>query len=127
MKQIYLDNGATTPVAKEVIEEMKPYFDKKYGNASSLHSFGMEANEALTNSRNKILKKLNAQKNFKCVFTSGGTESNNLAMKGLAFKNKGKHIITTKVEHPCILNACKWLESQDFKVSYLNVDENGFC
>lgn len=128
MKKIYLDHGATTPVAKEVIEEMKPYLDKKYGNASSLHSFGLEANEALNNSKNKILKRLNGQKNFKCVFTSGGTESNNLALKGLAFanKNKGNHIITTKVEHHCVLNACKWLEGQGFKVTYLDVDGDGF-
>ena len=126
MRRIYLDHAATTPLAREVIEEMLPYLDKKYGNASSLHGFGIEANEALVNSRNKILKKLNGQRNFKCIFTSGGTESNNLALKGIAFANQGKHIITTKVEHHCVLNACKWLEKEGFKVTYLDVDEEGF-
>jgi len=127
MKKIYLDNAATTPVAKEVLEAMMPYFREKFGNASSLHSFGREARDAVENSREKISKKLNA-KEHKVIFTSGGTEANNLALKGVAFANreKGKHIITTKIEHDCVLNACKWLEKNGFDVTYLNVDKEGF-
>jgi len=127
MKRIYLDNAATTPVAKEVLEAMMPYFSEKFGNASSLHSFGRETRDAVENSREKISKKLNA-KEHKIIFTSGGTEANNLALKGVAFANreKGKHIITTKIEHDCVLNACKWLEKKGFDVTYLNVDKEGF-
>jgi len=127
MKRIYLDNAATTPVAKEVLEAMMPYFSEKFGNASSLHSFGRETRDAVENSREKISKKLNA-KEHKIIFTSGGTEANNFALKGVAFANreKGKHIITTKIEHDCVLNACKWLEKNGFEVTYLNVDKEGF-
>ncbi|RLJ06936.1 MAG: cysteine desulfurase NifS [Candidatus Aenigmatarchaeota archaeon] len=127
MKIIYLDNAATTPVAPEVMEAMKPFFSERFGNASSLHFLGKQAKEALEKSRGKIMKKVNA-KEHKLVFTSGGTESNNLALKGTAFanKDKGKHIITTKIEHDCVLNACKWLEKQGFEVTYLSVDREGF-
>ncbi len=127
MKRIYLDNAATTPVAKEVLEAMMPYFRERFGNASSLHSFGREARDAVENSREKICKKLNA-KEHKIIFTSSGTEANNLALKGVAFANRerGKHIITTKIEHDCVLNACKWLEKNGFEVTYLNVDKEGF-
>lgn len=126
MKKIYLDNAATTPLAGEVLDAMMPYFTEKYGNASSLHSFGMEAKAALDESREKIARKLNANP-YEIVFTSGGTESNNLALKGAAFANrkKGSHIITTKIEHSSILNTCKWLEKQGFEVTYLDVDESG--
>ena len=125
--KVYLDNAATTQVDKEVIEAIGPYLDEKYGNASSLHSFGQEAKKALENSREIIAKKLNADPK-EIIFTSGGTESNNSTIKGVAFanKDKGNHIITTKVEHDCILNSCKWLEKQGFKVTYLNVDQEGF-
>ena len=127
MKIIYLDNAATTPVAPEVMEAMKPFFSERFGNASSLHFLGKQAKEALEKSREKIMKKVNA-KEHKLVFTSGGTESNNFALKGTAFanKDKGKHIITTKIEHDCVLNACKWLEKQGFEVTYLSVDREGF-
>ncbi|RLJ09116.1 MAG: cysteine desulfurase NifS [Candidatus Aenigmatarchaeota archaeon] len=127
MKIIYLDNAATTPVAPEVMEAMKPFFTERFGNASSLHFLGKQAKEALEKSREKIMKKVNA-KEHKLVFTSGGTESNNFALKGTAFanKDKGKHIITTKIEHDCVLNACKWLEKQGFEVTYLSVDREGF-
>jgi len=127
MRRIYLDYAATTPLAKEVLEAMKPYFYKIFGNASSLHKFGREAKEALENSREFIKKKACANEH-ELIFTSGGTESNNFAIKGIAFANrkKGKHIITTKIEHDCILNACKWLEENGFKVSYLSVDKEGF-
>lgn len=127
MKKIYLDYAATTPVAEEVFKEMKPFFSSEYGNAASLHSLGAEAKEAIENARTKISKKANA-KNHRLIFTSGGTESNNFALKGIACanKNKGKHIITTKIEHDCVLNSAKWLETQGFEVTYLNVDKEGF-
>lgn len=126
MKRIYLDHAATTPVASEVIEAMKPYFSEKFGNASSLHSFGQEARDAVENSR-KIAAKFLGARPTEIIFTSGGTESDNLALKGVAFanKSKGNHIITSKIEHPAIEAPCKWLEQQGFKVTILNVDKNG--
>lgn len=125
--KVYLDNAATTPMDKEVIKAMQPYFNKKFGNASSLHDFGVEARNAVENSRKIIAKKLSANPE-EIIFTSGGTESNNLAVKGIAFanKNKGNHIITSRIEHECILNSCKWIEKQGFKVTYLDVDKYGF-
>ncbi len=127
MRRIYLDYAATTPISKEVLEAMKPFFYKKFGNASSIHKFGREAKEALENSR-EFIKKKSSAKEHELIFTSGGTESNNFAIKGIAFANrkKGKHIITTKIEHDCVLNACKWLENNGFEVSYLSVDKEGF-
>ncbi len=126
MNKIYLDNGASTKVDPKVVEAMKPYFTEKYGNPSSIHSFGREAKKALENSRKIIAKSINA-KQEEIIFTSGGTESNNLALKGIAFANKDKnHIITTKIEHDCVLESAKWLETQGFKVTYLNVDKEGF-
>jgi len=127
MKKIYFDHAATTPIAKEVLDAMRPFLSRQFGNASSLHSFGREAKEALEKSREIIKKKVNA-KNQTLIFTSGGTESNNLALKGIAFanKNKGRHIITTKIEHDCVLNSCKWLEKQGFRITYLPVSRKGF-
>lgn len=126
--KIYLDNGATTPVDDKVIKEMMFYFTKKYGNASSTHSFGKDAKDALENSRRVIAKSIGV-KAREIIFTSGGTESNNLAIKGIALANRenGNHIITTKIEHKCVLNSCKWLETQGFKVTYLDVDGEGFA
>ncbi len=126
MKKIYLDHAATTPVAKEVLETMKPYFSEKFGNASTLYSIGKEAKEALNRSRKTIARIINARAN-EIIFTSGGTESDNLAIKGIAFanKDKGNHIITSKIEHKAIINTCKWLEKQGFKVTYVSVDKNG--
>lgn len=126
-KEIYLDNGATTKVDPLVVETMLLYFTQKYGNASSSHTFGQEAKEALEQSRQVIAKSINAQPE-EIIFTSGGTESNNLALKGIAFANKhqGNHIITTKIEHDCVLKSCEWLEKQGFKITYLNVDSEGF-
>ncbi|MEM2017742.1 MAG: cysteine desulfurase NifS [Candidatus Pacearchaeota archaeon] len=126
MKRIYLDYAATTPVAPEVLEAMKPYFSEKYGNASSLHAFGQEARKALEDARKKIANFINARP-AEIIFTSGGTESNNLAIKGIAFANKekGKHIITSKIEHHAVLEPCKWLEKQGFKVTYLPVNNEG--
>lgn len=130
MKHVYFDNAATTKVDSEVLETMFPFFTEKYGNASSMHPLGGEAKNAMEFSRKIIAKKINA-KPEEIIFTSGGTESNNLALKGLFFSQKqnktGKdHIITTKIEHDCILNTCKWLEKQGAKVTYLDVDSEGF-
>ncbi len=130
MKRIYLDHAATTPVDREVIETMLPYFSKYYGNASSLHSFGREAYEALEKSREQVAKILNAE-NKEILFTSGGTESDNLALKGVAYKNRdkintnGPHIITSSIEHPAVLETCKYLEKEGFKIKYLSVDKYG--
>lgn len=127
MKKIYLDNGATTMIDSKVIEAIHPYFNEKYGNPSSTHSLGGESKNALEKARKTIAKSINA-KPEEIIFTSGGTESNNFALKGIAFANrdKGNHIITTKVEHKCVINSCKWLEKQGFEVTYLSVDKEGF-
>jgi len=124
---IYLDNGATTMLDPKVLEEMMPYFSKIYGNASSVHSFGFNAKEALTHARQIIADSINAQPE-EIIFTSGGTESNNFAIKGIAFANKkkGNHIITTSIEHKSVLRSCKCLEEQGFTVTYLAVDNEGF-
>jgi len=126
-KIVYLDNGATTKIDPKVLETMLPYFDEKFGNASSLHVKGIEAKNSLEEARKTIAKSINAEPE-EIIFTSGGTESNNFAIKGIAFSNKdkGNHIITTKVEHKCILESCKWLETQGFEITYLNVDKDGF-
>jgi cysteine desulfurase len=124
--RIYLDNGATTRTDPQVVKSMLPYFTEKYGNASSLHEFGRDAKEALERAREIVANKINASPE-EIIFTSGGSESDNLALKGVAYINKEKkHIITSKIEHPAVLSTCKELESEGFKVSYLNVDEEGF-
>ncbi len=125
-KKIYLDHAATTPVDKEVLKTMQPYFSENFGNASTLYSFGKEAKDSLDKSRKTIAKTIGARAN-EIIFTSGGTESDNLALKGIAFANrdKGNHIITSKIEHKAIINTCKWLEKQGFKITYLNVDKTG--
>jgi cysteine desulfurase len=125
---IYLDHGATTPVAPEVLEAMQPFFSERFGNPSSLYSLGRDAKEVLETSRTKIAKRVNALKNHNLVFVSSATESNNFAIKGSALANqdKGKHIITTKIEHKGILNSCKWLDKQGFEITYLPVDKQGF-
>jgi cysteine desulfurase len=124
MKTIYFDNAATTPVRKEVFTAMKPYFSKSYGNPSSLHAKGLEARDAVEESRKTIAGILNCSTD-ELIFTSGGTESVNLAIKGIAFARKKGHIITQKTEHDAVLETCKWLEKQGFDVTYLNVDEFG--
>jgi cysteine desulfurase len=123
----YLDSGASTMVDPKVVEKTLPYFTEKYGNASSGHLWGREAKEAMEDAREKIAKTIGA-KPEEIVFTSGGTESNNFVTKSLAFMHREKknHIITTKIEHDCVLHSCKWLEKQGFKVTYLNVDKEGF-
>lgn len=125
-KQIYLDNAATTAVDPRVMEKMLPYFSGVYGNASSQHFYGRKAQQALDEARDTIASLLNAQPS-EIYFTSGGTEGDNWAMKGIALANqaKGKHIITTVIEHPAMLASCKDLEALGFEVSYLSVDKEG--
>ncbi len=121
---IYLDNAATTPLLDEVLDEMLPYMKENYGNPSSIHKLGRQANNALDLARNRISKLINAQ--GKVVFTSGATEANNLALKGLAYamRNKGNHIITGSVEHEAVIEPCRELERGGFKITYLAVDRN---
>lgn len=123
---IYMDNSATTPVKKEVLDEMLPYFSEKYGNPSSIYSLGGKSKNAVENARDKVAKVLGAKPN-EIFFTAGGSESDNWAIKGIAYanKDKGNHIITTKIEHHGILHTCQYLERQGFKVTYLDVDEYG--
>ena len=124
--KIYLDHAATTAVDKEAIKAMLPYFDNKFGNASSLHQFGQEAKEALEQSRETVAKLINADPR-EIIFTSGGTESDNWAIKKIAFTNedKGNHIITSRIEHHAVLESCEFLGKNGFKVTYLPVDRYG--
>jgi len=126
MKRIYLDYAATTPVDPRVFRAMLPYFSKKFGNTMSLHSFGQEAKLALEKSREEIAGLIGARSE-EIIFTSSATESNNLALKGIALANKdrGKHIIISSIEHPCIMESAGWLEAQGFEVSKLKVDKYG--
>ena len=126
MRKVYVDNAATTQVDREVIDAMIPYFDNKYGNASSIHSFGREAYEGMENARNQVGQLVNASPK-EIFFTSGGTESDNTAIKGVALKSKdkGRHIITSGIEHPAVLETCQYLDSVGFNVTYLPVDRCG--
>ena len=124
---IYLDNNATTSCDKRVVAEMLPYFSEDFGNASSgNHIFGWKAEEAVETARNQIAKLINANPN-EIVFTSGATEANNLALKGIfeSYSNKGNHIITTNIEHKSVLDTCKYLEKNGAEVTYLEVDKEG--
>jgi cysteine desulfurase len=127
MPKMYMDYGAGKPVDPRVLEAMNPYFLEMYGNASSGHSYGNAAKEALTNSREKIAQLIGAEKAQEIIFTSGGTESNNLAIKGAAFRNKskGNHIITTAIEHMSVINICKYLQKEGFEVTFVPVDDKG--
>ena len=126
-KLIYLDNAATTKTAPEVVEEMLPYFSEYYGNASTVYAFGEESRKAVTHARDTIAGALSAKAD-EIYFTAGGSESDNWALKATAeaYKAKGNHIITSKIEHHAILHTCEYLEQQGFEVTYLDVDENGF-
>lgn len=127
MKEIYVDNNATTFVREEVLECMLPYFTEEFGNASSSYSIGRRAKQAIEEARKKIAIAINS-KPEEIYFTASGSEADNLAIRGILYANKhiGNHIITSKIEHPAVLNTCKDLETMGFKVTYLNVDENGF-
>ena len=126
MKRIYLDHNATTPTHPEVVKAMTPYYEEVYGNASSIHRFGQEARKAIDEAREKVANFIGA-KVEEIVFTSGGTEADNFAIKGVVYANekKGKHIITSSIEHHAVLNPCKYLEGKGFEVTYLPVDKNG--
>jgi len=122
-----MDHAAAMPVDLRVFEAMKPYFTGNYGNPSSSHSFGASARNALMESREKVARLVGAEKPEGIIFTSGGTESNNLAIKGVAYRNekKGNHIITTTIEHISVINICKRLQKQGFEITYVPVDKQG--
>ena len=124
---VYFDNAATTKIRSEVLNEMIPYLTSNYGNASSLYSIGRTSKHAIDNARAQVASLINCNPN-EIYFTSCGSESDNTALKGIAFANKkkGNHIITSKIEHPAILESCKFLEKQGFDISYINVDSDGF-
>lgn len=124
--RIYLDNAATTRTAQEVVDAMLPYFTESYGNPSSIYELGQRSKEAITNAREEIARVIGA-KTEEIYFTGGGSEADNWAIKAAheAYKNKGNHIITTKIEHHAVLHTCQYLEKQGARVTYLDVDENG--
>lgn len=126
LERIYLDHAATSPVHPQVVEAMVPYMTTYFGNPSSIHSFGRESRRALDEAREAIAKTIGAKAN-EIIFTSGGTEADNLAIIGVAMANRerGRHIITTSVEHHAVLNTCKYLQKQGFDVTYLPVDGHG--
>lgn len=123
----YFDNAATTRVKKEVLEEMLPYFHEKYGNPSSLYSIGRASKKAIEEARKKVAQLINGNPN-EVYFTGCGSESDNTIIKGIAYRNqrKGKHIITSRIEHPAVLHTCQMLEKQGFEVTYLKVNKDGF-
>ena len=124
-RKVYLDNSATTQVRKEVLDAMIPYFTEIYGNASSVHTYGQEAKQALTKSREKFAKLINAQFAEEIIFTSCGTESDNISIVGSLLANEGKHIITSKIEHHAVLYTCQNLEKKGYKVDYISVNKSG--
>ena len=126
MKEIYFDNSATTPIKSEVLNEMIPFLTTGYGNASSAYSIGRKSKRAIENARKQVAELINCNPN-EVYFTAGGSESDNIALKGFAYANKekGNHIITSKIEHPAILETCGYLQTQGFEVSYINVNEDG--
>ncbi len=128
MELIYFDHAATTPVREEVLKEMLPYFSINYGNPSSIYSIGRRSKKAVDTARERVARAIGCSEK-EVYFTSCGSESDNLAIKGVAKANinKGKHIITSKIEHPAVLNTCKSLEKDGYEVTYLNVDENRLC
>ncbi|MGN1383849.1 MAG: cysteine desulfurase NifS [Clostridia bacterium] len=126
MENIYFDNAATTKLDEKVLDAMLPYLKENYGNASSIYKLGREARKAIEETREKVAKILNC-KPSEVYFTAGGSESDNTAIKGIAhsYKNRGNHIITSKIEHPAVLESCKELENEGFEVTYISVDESG--
>ena len=127
MNIIYFDNSATTKIKTEVLNEMMPFLTSEFGNASSMYSIGRNSKRAIEKARKKVAELINCNSS-EVFFTAGGSESDNIALKGFAYANneKGNHIITSKIEHPAILETCQMLEKQGFEVSYINVDEDGF-
>ena len=127
MNTIYFDNDATTKIQSEVLNEMMPYLTNNYGNASSLYSIGRQSKRAIENARKQVAELINCDPH-EIYFTGGGSESDNLAIKGFVYanKNKGNHKITSKIEHHAMLESCEWLQKQGFEVSYINVNKDGF-
>ena len=126
MNRIYMDYAATAPVLPEVLDAMLPFFISRFGNASGIHENGRDARKAVEQARRQVAEAIGAESR-EIVFTSGGSESDNLAIQGTAFalQEKGKHIITSQIEHPAVLNTCRWLEKLGFRVTYLPVDACG--
>src|SRR5215472_2461315 len=125
---IFMDNHSTTPMDPRVLDEMLPFFTSKFGNAASRsHQFGWEAEEAVDYSRERIARLIGAKDEKEIVFTSGATESDNLAIKGVAefYKDKGNHIVTTVTEHKAVFDTCKRLEKDGYEVTYVGVDKLG--
>ena len=127
MRRVYMDHGAGMPLDSRVFEAMKPYFGENYGNPSSSHSSGNVARNAVESARENVARLVAAEKPQEVIFTSGGTESNNLAIKGFVYRNrkKGNHIVTTAIEHMSVINVCKFLQKQGFEVTYVPVDKQG--
>lgn len=127
MNTYYFDNGATTKVKSEVVEEMMPYFSEHYGNPSSVYGLARDSKKAIEEARERVAKLIGAKKQ-EIYFMGCGSEADNTALKGIAYANrrKGNHIITTKIEHHAVLESCKFLEKQGFEITYLNVDNQGF-
>jgi len=127
MNIIYFDNSATTKIKTEVLNEMMPFLTTGYGNASSLYSIGRKSKQAIEKARKKVAELINCNPN-EVFFTAGGSESDNIALKGFAYANreKGNHIITSKIEHPAVLESCRVLQQQGFEISYINVNKDGF-
>ena len=123
-RRVYLDHNASTPVHPEVVAEMLPYFGERFGNPSSVHGFGREARAGVDTARERVARFLGAAPD-EVVFTSGGTESDNMALKGIAFARGRGHFITSKIEHHAVLRAAQWLETQGFAVTYVGVDGHG--
>lgn len=123
---IYLDNAATTKVKEDVLKNMIPFFSEGYGNPSSIYSIGRSSKRAIENAREEVARLIGSDKK-EIYFTAGGSESDNMAIKGFAYanKDKGNHIITSKIEHHAVLETCEFLKTQGFDITYLNVDENG--
>ena len=126
MKTLYFDYAATTPVSKEVLQEMIPYFELQYGNASAMYEIGRQSKRAIELARKRVASAINARPK-EIYFTSCGSESDNLAIKGIAYGNrkKGNHIITTRIEHPAVLKTCEFLEKQGYHITYLSPNSNG--
>jgi len=127
MRKVYMDNNATTSAREEVVEAMLPYFSQIYGNASSIHQFGRSARTAVDSARQKVAALLGASSPEEIIFTAGGTESDNFAIKGVAaaLRSKGNHIITSTIEHHAVLNTCKYLAKEGYDITFVGVDEYG--
>ena len=127
MNTYYFDNAATTKIKEDVLEAMLPYLKEEYGNPSAVYALARNSKKAIENAREQVANLIGANKQ-EIYFTGSGSEADNLALKGIAFCNKynGNHIITSKIEHPAVLDTCKFLENQGFEITYLNVDNNGF-